>query len=53
MVGFSDDDIVFGMPKISGNLNKEPKIIRSSQAKHYKPESFRKDLATVNWESLI
>ena len=52
MVGFSDHDIVFGMRKISGNLKKEPKIIRSRQLKHYKPESFREDLATADWESL-
>ena len=32
---------------------KEPKIIRSRQLKHYKPESFREDLATADWESLM
>ena len=34
VVGFSDYDMVFGMRKISGNLKKEPKIIRS---RHYRP----------------
>ena len=53
MVGFSDHDMVFGMRKISGNLKKEPNTIRSRQLKHYKPESFREDLATADWESLM
>ena len=45
--------MVFGMRKIFGNLKKEPKIIKSRQLKHYKPESFREDLATADWESLM
>ena len=53
MVGFSDHDMVFGMRKISGNLRNEPKIIRSRQLKHYKPESSKEDLATADWESLM
>ena len=53
MVGFSDHDMVFSMRKISGNLKKEPKIFRSRQLKPYKPESFREDLATADWESLM
>ena len=53
MVGFSDHDKVFGMRKISGNLKKEPKKIRIRQLKHYKSESFREDLATADWESLM
>ena len=53
VVDFSDHDMVFSMRKISGNLKKEPKIIRSRQLKHYKPESFREDLATADWKSLM
>ena len=53
VVGFSDHDMVFGMRKISGNSKKEPKIIRSRQLKHYKPESLREYLATADWESLM
>ena len=53
VVGFSDHDMMFGMRKMSGNLKKEPKIIRSRQLKHYKPESFREDLATADWKSLM
>ena len=53
MVGFSDHDMVFGMCKISVNLKKETKIIRSRQLKHYQPESFREDFATADWWSLM
>ena len=53
MVGFSDHDMVFCMRQISGNLKKEPKILRSRQLKYYKPESVREDLATADWESLM
>ena len=52
-MGFSDHDVVFGMCKISGNVKKEPKIIRSRQLKHYKAESFREDFAIADWESLM
>ena len=41
VAGFNDHGMVLGMRKISGNLKKKLKIIRSRQLKHYKPESFR------------
>ena len=52
-IGFSDHDLVFGICKISGSMQKEPKIVNCRNTQHYTPEIFRKALSEVSWEHIL
>ena len=42
--GFSNHDMIYSIHKISSQLNRGPKIIKTCQLKHYDPQKFREDL---------
>ena len=41
--GFSYHDMLFGIRKVSSRINREPKIIKTRQLKHYDAQEFRDD----------
>ena len=51
--GFSDHDLVFGIRKISTRINREPKVVETSQLKNYNPEKFSQNLEQVNWKNIL
>ena len=51
--GFSDHDLIFGIRKISSKLNREPKIVRSRQLKHYNKNEFMLSLKQVDWKVIL
>ena len=51
--GFSDHDLIFGIRKISSKLNREPKIVRSRQLKHYNENEFMLSLKQVDWKIIL
>ena len=53
ITGVSDNNLVYGIGKISSRINRKPKIIKSRQLKNYDPEKFIKKLQTVDWESIL
>ena len=52
-IGFSDQDFVFGIHKISGRIREEPKIVNCRNTKHYTPKIFRKALSEASWEHIL
>ena len=51
--GFSDHDMIFGIRKVSSRINREPKIIKTRQLKHYDAQEFRDDLRKIDWEATL
>ena len=51
--GFNDHDLIFGIRKISSKLNREPKIVRSRQLKHYNKNEFMLSLKQVDWKVIL
>ena len=52
-IGFSDHDLVFGIRKISGSMQEEPKIVNCRNTKHYTPKIFRKALSEASWGHIL
>ena len=53
VTGFSDHDMIFGIRKVSSQINREPKIIKTHQLKHYDAQEFRDDLRKIDWEATL
>ena len=53
--GFSDHDMIFGIRNPNPNpwINREPKIIKTLQLKHYDAQKFRDDLRKIDWEATL
>ena len=51
--GFSDHDLIFGIGKVSNHINREPKIIKSRQLKHYDPVKFCLDLQQIDSDRIL
>ena len=51
--GFSDQNMILGIRKVSSLFKRKPKIIKTWQLKHYDAQKFREDLWKVDWESIF
>ena len=51
--GFSDHDLIFGIRKVFNHINREPKIIKSRQLKHYDPIKFCLHLQQIDWDRIL
>ena len=51
--GFSDHDLIFGIRKVSNHINREPKIIKSRQLKHYDLVKFCLHLQQIDWDCIL
>ena len=45
--------MIFGIRKVSSRINREPKIIKTRQLKHYDAQEFRDDLRKIDWEATL